>query len=105
MAVLLSDLQAVCGVNLWERLPAAIGWREAGMVCSAEAHSRAIDSKEGGQAFRAGFSGKARETFPSARESRGSGCALRRRPPYLRCRRVLLSRKPVLLRSRTPLAL
>jgi hypothetical protein len=57
-------------------------------VCSAKAHSRAIGSGERGRGFRAGLWWKARGAFVPATEGRCSGCALRHRPPCLRCRRM-----------------
>ena len=38
------------------------------MGCSTKAHSRGIDSGEGGRAFRRGWWWKAREAFPGAEE-------------------------------------
>jgi hypothetical protein len=54
------------------------------VVCSAKAHSRAIDSVGGGPAFRRGCGGKFRGALLSVKEGRGAACALRRRPPCLR---------------------
>ena len=58
---------------------------QGGLLCKGvtPGRDRAIDSGEGGWAFRAGPRWKAREAFESVKEGRGSGCALRRRPPCL----------------------
>jgi hypothetical protein len=71
------------------RATAGLGRASCRVVCSAKAHSRAIDSGERGRGFRAGWWWKARRTFPSATEGRCSGCALRRRPPCPRRRPIL----------------
>ena len=84
---------------LWERLPATSagqasrgGWAGAGKSALQRRIVAPSESGEGGMACRAGWWWKAWGAFLWAQEGRGSRCALRRRPPCLRCRPGLCGR-------------